>query len=496
MKLIKAQLICVLFVASSLEILAADTTTVFTLANTLQSNMVIQQGKLLQLWGHAKPSSKVIVKAEWETKKYVTKTGIDGNWQVSIPVPNAVPGLFKTNTIQLFQGKQNIELKNILIGDVWLCSGQSNMAMELKPFLPWMLGANNFRLEIQNANYPEIRLFRVRTDFKAFPEEDCEGKWEICSPKTVPDFSALAYFFGRQIFIKKKIPIGLVVSSVGGSACQAWTSREVLANDSVLNKKYLFPYDTSSRSKENIDSVVTFEKVVRPTLFYNAMIFPLRNIKFRGTLWYQGESNRFDSAVYTKLFSKMIYQWRCLFSDQKLPFYYVQVAPYTWQQNNEKAFAYALLREAQNETRKVVDNSEMALTIDIADPNNIHPSNKQELAYRLAMIALANVYKEPNIVFQGPEYFSHIIDKDVIKIKFKNSGSGLCTNDGQEPRFFFIAGQDGEFYPARAIIQNGEIWLTSNKVKNPIAIRYAFTDYPVTNFQNEEGFPAIPFRTK
>ncbi|MEO6705113.1 MAG: sialate O-acetylesterase, partial [Ginsengibacter sp.] len=283
--------------------------------------------------------------------------------------------------------------------------------------------------------------------------------------------------------------------SVGGSYCQAWVSRDTLTADPLLYQKYLFPYDTSSHSKEPLDSVVTFEKVVRPALFYNAMIYPLKNIQFKGALWYQGESNRYDSSMYTRLCAAMIRNWRTLFTNKALPFYYVQVAPYNWQQNDTTLYEYALLREAQANVRKVVDNTEMAVTMDIADPLDIHPRNKQDLGYRLAKIALTHVYNIQGTVCNGPEYSSHRVENGVVKIAFKHKGSGLMTNDGAPPRHFFIAGKNGVFYYADAKIENNEIWLQSDKVKEPVAIRYAFTNYPVTNLENKEGFPAIPFRS-
>lgn len=470
-------------------------TPLFTVANTLQSNMVVQQKKKLMVWGNATAGTKINIRASWHKSSLKTTTNAQGIWQLPIPVPGATPGMFTQNTLRISSGSETILLKNILIGDVWLCGGQSNMDMEIKPFLPWLLGAMHYRQEIENAAFPQIRLFNVRTDFKSTPQADCGGNWMVCSPATAPDFSALAYFFAREVFNRTQIPIGLVVSSVGGSSCQAWISRDSLTSDKALYEKYLFPYDTSSRSKEALDSVVTFEKVVRPSLFYNAMIYPLRNIQFKGALWYQGESNRYDSSVYTRLCAAMIGNWRELFTNKNLPFYYVQVAPYNWQQNDPTLFEYALLREAQANIRKEVANTEMAVTMDIADPTDIHPRNKQDLGWRLAKIALANDYHFSNTIFKGPEYAYHLVVKDTLKIHFKYTGSGLTTNDGAPPRHFFIAGKDGVFYPATATVHNNEIWLYSGEVKQPVAIRYAFTNYPVTNLENKEGFPAVPFRS-
>lgn len=469
--------------------------TLFSLANTLQSNMVIQQKKPLMVWGNAKAGTKINIKVSWVKSSSEATASLEGIWQLQIPVPKATPGRFTANTISISSGTENILLNNILIGDVWLCGGQSNMDMELKPFLPWLLGAMHYRQEIENANFPQIRLFNVRTDFKSLPQADCGGNWMVCSPATAPDFSALAYFFAREIFNRTQIPIGLVVSSVGGSSCEAWVSRDSLKADKLLYQKYLFPYDTSSHSKEVLDSVVTFEKVVRPSLFYNAMIHPLRNIQFKGALWYQGESNRYDSSIYTRLCAAMIRNCRQLFSNKNLPFYYVQVAPYNWQQNDPTLFEYALLREAQANIRKVVANTEMAVTMDIADPSDIHPRNKQDLGWRLAKIALARDYHFTNTVFKGPEYAHHAVENDTVKIHFNFTGSGLATNDGAPPRHFFVAGKDGVFYPATATINNNEIWLYSGEVKQPVGVRYAFTNYPVTNLENKEGFPAVPFRS-
>lgn len=485
----------ILFVACCAFWIPGSAQQAFTIANTLQSNMVVQQGKPLRLWGEASTGTSIQLTCTWSKTKYATVGNAKNKWSIDIPVPKIIAGDRTAHSISITAGNNLQTLNNILIGEVWLCSGQSNMDMELKPFLPWLLGAMHYRMEIENANYPEIRWFNVRTDFTNTPQEDCGGKWTICSPSTAADLSALAYFFARQVNLKTKFPVGLVISSVGGSSCQAWISRDTLKNDAVLHQKYLYAYDTSVRSKEPLDSVVTFEKVVRPTLFYNAMIHPLKNIGFAGALWYQGESNRFDSSMYTRLCASMIRNWRNLFGDPKLPFYYVQVAPYNWMESDPTLYEYALLREAQANIRNVVPHTEMALTMDISDPNDIHPRNKQDLGYRLAKIALSNLYKQSGIVFKGPEYAGHVVDKDTIRIRFSHIGTGLVTNDGQAPQHFYVAANDGKFYSAQAMIKGDEVHIFSNKVKDPVAVRYAFTNAVVTNLENKEGFPAVPFRS-
>ncbi len=469
---------------------------VFAVANTIQSNMVVQRGAGLILTGTAPTGIKVTVNTDWHKTPLTTKSQA-GKWKIEVPVPFVNGGDFSKHTITIRAGGNKKQFDNILFGDVWLCSGQSNMDMTIKPFLPWLLGAINYRLEIENANFPQVRLFDVRTDFKALPEDDCGGQWKVCSPATAADFSALAYFFAREVFNRTKVPVGLVTSTVGGSSCQAWTSRETLESDSVLKRKYLLPYDTSAVSKQPLDSTVTFEKVVRPTLFYNAMIHPLRNIRFAGALWYQGESNKDDSSYYTTLCSAMIRNWRQLFKHDSLPFYYVQVAPYNLQQNDTLAFNYALLREAQAKIANVVPNTAMVVTMDIADPVDIHPRNKQEVGYRLAKIALSEKYKIPGVIFRGPEYASHKSIGDTLVVSFKQgtTGTGLMTNDGAAPRHFYIAGKSGRYHYAHARIVDNQVHLFSEAVKEPVSVRYAFTNYPVTNLENIEGLPAVPFRS-
>jgi sialate O-acetylesterase len=468
----------------------------FTVDVTLQSNMVVQQQKPLRLWGDAPPGTIIQASAGWLAGSYRDTADEKGHWRIELRVPAAIPGEFTSHSVRVWSKEREISFSNILIGDVWLCSGQSNMDMQLKPFLPWLLGTLHYQQEITNAHYPQIRLFDLETNFSATPMRQGKGQWSVCSPLTVPDYSAVAYFFARDLYQQLRIPIGLVVSSIGASTAQAWTSRDTLAAAPVLHSKYLYPYDTSARSKELLDATVTFDKVARPTLLYNSMIYPLRELSLKGILWYQGESNRTDGALYTRLLSAMIRNWRNLFQQGDLPFYFVQVAPYNWQEDNPNAFEYAELREAQAAVRQQVPNTEMVVTMDIADPTDIHPRNKQDVGYRLAQIALARDYNHDR-VYRGPEFSRQERVGDTLVLHFdpETIGTGLGTNDGQEPRHFYIAGKDKKFYPAKARIKNNQVWLYHDKLKNPVAVRYAFTNYPVTNFCNLEGFPAVPFRT-
>lgn len=465
----------------------------FSIANTIQSNMVLQQAKPFKVWGTAPAGTVIEVQADWMMQP-VKATAGQQQWMTEIPVPKAKPGDLTPHTIRISSGSDTVWLRNVLIGEVWLCSGQSNMDMELKPFLPWLRGVVNYEQEILHADFPAIRLYNVRTDFKAAPETDCiNGSWKICSPATAADFSGVAYFFARELYQQLNLPIGLVVSSVGGSGCQAWTSRETMQQDPQLNQKYLYPYDTSARAKEPLDSVVTFEKVVRPTLFYNAMIYPLRNLSISGFLWYQGESNRFERDDYTKLTGAMIGNWRNLFAQGDLPFYYVQVAPFKWEGDTTWTNYYGFFREAQDKIRRQVRNTGMAVIMDLGEADDLHPRNKQQVGIRLARMALNNNYNKPH-VHEGPAYKAMRIEGSWVKISF-TTGSGLTTNDAQPPLHFYIAGADRNFLPAKAEIHGNEVWVRAAAVPKPVAVRYAFTNYPVTNLCNKEGWPAFPFRT-
>lgn len=469
----------------------------FSVANTIQSNMVLQQAKPFTVWGQGVAGQRIEVKADWMQQAVTASSNDQQQWSTEIPVPKATPGDYTPHTIRISSGKDTVWLRNVLIGEVWLCSGQSNMDMELKPFIPWLRGVVNYEQEIGHADYPAIRLYNVRTDFKAQPENDCiNGSWKICSPATAPDFSGVAYYFARELHQQLRLPIGLVVSSVGGSACQIWTSRETLEKDPVLRQKYLYPYDTSALSKEPLDSVVTFEKVVRPTLFYNAMIYPLRNISLRGILWYQGESNRFERETYTRLTSAMIGNWRELFRQGDLPFYYVQVAPFKWEGDTTWTSYYGYFREAQEAIMKQTKKTGMAVIMDLGEADDLHPRNKQQVGIRLAKQALNRDYQKP-VAYKGPQYKAIRVEGNMIKVSFQpeSIGSGLTTNDTQSPMHFYVAGADQQFYPASAVIRGNEVWVQASAVAKPVAVRYAFSNYPVTNLCNKAGLPAVPFRS-
>lgn len=472
-----------------------DSVANFRFASPVQNNMVIQQEKPCTIWGYGFPGMKVTVLAGWTSKLLKTTVGEAGTWEVVFPGAKAKEGDFTPYTIVATMDGQEISLENILIGDVWFFSGQSNMDMTVAPVLPWHNGLWNYEEEIAEANYPNIRFFETKIAGSPIPLDEAEGNWKICSPQTVGNLSAIAYCMGQTLFKELNIPIGLIVSARGATSCQAFTSKEVLESQDDLKQKYLDP--TQNQSSDVDPGTV-------PCIFYNAMIYPFRKLSIKGFGWNQGENNGNDGPIYAKLVAEMVKGWRNVFKQPDLPFYFVQVGPLDWgamltDANHGPFFSseYAYFREIQANTLKLLPNSEMVSKMDVAIPTNPHAPRKRPIGERMAALALKYVYHQVDRVACGPRFKSMKIDKNVAIINFEagSTGSGLSTNNGKEPNHFFVAGEDRKFYLANAEIKGDRLFLSTPEVAEPIAVRYAFLTYPVTNFQNKEGFPADVFRT-
>jgi sialate O-acetylesterase len=469
----------------------------FKTAAVLQSNMVIQQNKPLRLWGTAKPGDHIKINTDWKDRVVTVIADANGNWLGSIKVPKAVPGDFKPHTIVIIDGSENIKLDNLLIGDLWFCVGQSNMDMPVYEEKNWTYrGAIDFEKEVASANFPNIRLYRADWQFRVNPASETKGNWRVCSPESVKYFSAVAYFFGRELYRRLNIPIGLLVSAVPGAGTQAFVSRGVLEQDTMLKRIYLDPYLKIISSQKSVDSIGLFPSVTKPALIYNAMIYPLFNLSVKGMIYYQGESNITDKRKnYIPLFTAMVNDFRSEFKQGDLPFYYTQIAPYREAYNDTTAFQAAIFKETQEKLLKI-KNTGMAVTMDVGEERNVHPRAKQQVGERLAYIALNKTYHQ-DVAYQGPHISRFEVNGNAVTLYFKKEtiGSGLTTNDGKAPRHFFVAGEDHKFYLADAKIVGDNVILTADKVLKPIAVRYAFTDGAVTNFENKEGLPAVPFRT-
>jgi len=437
------------------------------LPSILSDNMVLQQNSNATIWGWTTSTSETItVIGSWNNEKF-TVTAHQGVWSLKLPTPKA-GGPFIIN----INGHEKIIIKNIMIGEVWLSSGQSNM--EWTP----TMGLLNAEEEIKNAQYPNIRLFNILKQKSETPQDNVPGNWVACSPETMKNFSSVAYFFGRKLHNDLSVPIGLVNSSWGGTPVEVWIPEEIYNNEKEL--------------KGEIDKLTEYAWWPKdPGVAYNAMINPISHFNIAGTIWYQGESNRDNAFSYLKSFSLMIEAWRDQWK-KEFPFYFVQIAPFNY--NSLSNLGAAVICEAQLQTMQTVPNTGMVVTNDIGNLKNIHPTNKQEVGRRLALWALAKTYGIKNISFSGPVYKSMEIRKRKIIINFNYVAGGLKTT-GKSLTEFYIAGSDKIYYPAKAKIVGETVIVSSTEVKNPVGVRYAFSDTAEPNLFNSEGLPATAFRT-
>jgi sialate O-acetylesterase len=500
--MIKKAFLAVLFVSVS------TTYAVVSLPAIFSDNMVLQANTNAPIWGKADVNSTVILTCSWDKKNLETKADEKGKWTAKIKTPKKGEKL----SITIKSGRESKTINNILIGDVWLCSGQSNMELKLN-------ASKDANDELPKANLPNIRLFSVEGATSPLPLDDCKGQWVECTSQTAAQFSAVGYYFGKEINKKTKMPIGLIDSSSGGSTAQAWMSKETLAGNPVLNKfliddannqahkefyekKYAPAYqkwqqDVFQALKEHKAKpkkpILPNEIRVkyRPCLVYNAMIHPLVPFAIKGVIWYQGESNRESGNVYEELFTTVIKSWRSEWNEE-FPFYYVQLPAYgKTDPNNAK---WILIREAQLKTL-TLPKTGMAVTMDVGEPNNIHPKDKKPVGHRLALWALAKDYGFKNITYSGPLYKSMKLQGDKISVSFEYAKHGLKTPNNEPLVGFTIAGEDMNFVDANAKIDGNTIVVWSDKIKNPKAVRYGWADWIKCNLYNSEDLPASPFRT-
>jgi len=476
----------------------------------ISDNMVLQRDMKVHVWGWADPEEEIIVTIE--EQKLTAKAGSDGKWMVNLE-PMTAGGPFEL----VIEGNNTIKLSNVLIGEVWICSGQSNME--------WMVKhSDNADIEIADAGHPKIRLFSIRNNVSPEPLEDCEAMWKVCRPSTVGSFSGTGYFFGREIMKELDVAVGLINTSWGGTSAEVWISTETLTSNPdlkgivdrwkpVLSEKtpeIIDYYRKMGDWHEDVYHIVYAKKPFTPqkppeapvkltwvptvpTWVYNAMIAPLVPYAIRGAIWYQGESNSGRAYQYRKLLPALIEDWRRVWGQGDFPFLFVQLANYMKADAQPQQSAWAELREAQLMTL-TLPNTAMAVTIDIGDPENIHPGNKQDVGRRLALGALKVAYNK-GIVHSGPLYDSMTVKDGKIRLRFTQTGSGLVVKNGESPEGFAIAGEDKKFVWADAVIEGDEVVVWNDEVTEPVAVRYAWANNPVCNLYNREGLPASPFRT-
>lgn len=449
------------------------------LASIFTDQMVLQQKEKVNIWGWDKPGQKIVIVTSWNHQSYTVQTSSQGKWITTVTTPVAGKPEYQ---ITISNGK-TITLKNILIGEIWLCTGQSNMEMPMKGFKGQpVIGSNDLILKSSN---PYIRLYTVPRSSVTTPQDNTKpSPWKTANPETVSAFSATGYIFGKLLQEMLDIPIGLVNVSYGGSSAQAWMSAATLKQ---------FPGISIPAPADTIKLVSR-----TPTTLYNGMIHPVIGFGVRGAIWYQGESNYEDPDLYEKLFPVLVKQWRSEWGAINFPFYYAEIAPYNYKkltpdQHAEKLNS-AYLRDAQRKSLIQIPNSAMAVLLDIGEEKSIHPANKEAGGKRLALLALANTYGLKGFGAESPAYQSMEIKDKTAVIKFSHAANGL-TSFGKELTLFEIAGADQHFYPAAAAIKNETVILSAPQVDTPVAVRYAFKDFVVGELFNTEGLPASSFRT-
>ncbi|TKB99081.1 sialate O-acetylesterase [Pedobacter cryophilus] len=467
-----------------------------TAASIFGDNMVLQQGINAPIWGTSKPNQDLTLSFAGNTLK--TKSSKDGKWMVKLPKLKAGGPLKMVIT----SAQDSLVFKYVLVGEVWLASGQSNMQMK-------MAEINNAQKEINEAKFNKIRFFNVALNISHQPIEQVKGSWKLCNPENAKQFSAAAYFFARDLHLDQNVPVGIISASWGATPSEAWTSSESLINhpdfkDSVkryqkLEANWELLYSDFLKTNEARKSDNTIKAPVMPvqknypTALYNAMIAPIVPYGIKGVIWYQGENNSTRAVQYRSLFPLLINDWRNKWNDEKMPFIFVQLA--NFRVRNEEPIptdSWTMLREAQTMALKLPYTG-MAVAIDIGDAKDIHPKNKQDVGKRL-YLAASHVAYNKSVVYSGPIYDGMIVNKDKAEVSFKHVGKGLTSNDGPLTAFE-IAGADKKFYWADAEIVGDKIVLSSKEVSKPVAVRYAWSTNPAASLFNKEGLPASPFRT-
>ena len=483
----------------------------FVQPNSLFSNnMILQRGEIVPVWGTANTDEKITVEFNGQKVSTVAK---DGKWMVKLKQMRASN---KPLTMTI-TGENTVKIENILVGEVWVCSGQSNME-KVMGFMKNQPTITNSAYEIANANYPQIRQYKVPKKFSSTAITDANAKWDVCDTNSVKLFSAVAYFFAKKLFEEKNIPIGIILSAVGGTHIESWINKDELKGEKSIEELYdiylksytqkqneLLKFQSDSVSIisqwENDSSLASTNsktipvKPIAPALppkeptdgaLFNGMIMPLRDFPIAGFVWYQGESDRSLAKQYNELFPLLINSWRKFWGDKNIPFLFVQLPQF-------KTIGPEI-REAQLATYKNVKRTAMVVSLEYGDINEIHPPNKKPIGERLAICANALKYGSNN-EYMGPIFESFKVINGKIEISFSHIGSGLIAKDGNELTGFMISGPDKKFYTAKAVIVGNKVQVSSDKVTNPTNVRLGWSNDPEVNLFNKEGFLASPFRT-
>lgn len=450
------------------------------LPELFSSHMVLQRNAQVAVWGWANANGHVSINASWMERPMGIKADKNGYWSTKLTTTNTR----EPQSIEIKGSGSSIILDNVLFGEVWLCSGQSNMEQSFKGYT----GQPTFGAlaALSNARNPNLRVFSVEHHGSKTPLDHLNGyrPWQEASPERIRDFSAIAYFFGQQLQEILDVPVGLILTSWGGTEIQSWMAKEALET-----------YQTVGL--EEVDITQNTKHI--PTALFNAMVSPLVPYTVKGMLWYQGESNRLEPQRYRQLFPAMVKDWRARWGQGDFPFYYVQIAPYLYDKRNDhfqEVENSAFLREAQLQSLDDIPNSGMAVTMDIGESHTIHPPQKKEVADRLLYIALNQSYGQTAVDYLGPTYSSLTAKDGGLVLNFDHiDDTGLFAYGKLEG--FEIAGEDRKFYPAEAKIvgNHKQVFVKSPKVPNPVAVRYAWRNWISGTLFDVNLLPASSFRT-
>ena len=462
-----------LFLLTALFAAATTISAKVVLPKIFASGMVMQQQTDANLWGEAKADATVKIATSWNKKTVSVKAGNDGKWTAKIQTP-AAGGPY---SITFNDGEKTV-IDNILVGELWICSGQSNMEMPMKGFKNQPV--ENAVEDILHSGDSKMRLFTVKRTSLYQPATDVVGEWKEASPEAVRNFSATAYYFGRELRRMLNVPVGLIVTSWGGSSCEAWMNRDWLK---------AFPQIELPASQETIKS-----KNRTATVLYNGMLHPLIGISMRGVIWYQGEENVSRSGYYADLFSRMIKGWREEWKEGDFPFYFCQIAPYDYNIIGWGQYNSAFLREQQAKAEKMNKNVGMACLMDAGLEYGIHPRKKQLAGMRLALLALDKTYGIKGITSETARYKDVEFKGDTAVITFERAGMWVYGKDGLKSDLFEVAGEDRVFHPAKAWIERSKLYVKCDEVKKPVAVRYAFKDWADGDLFCD-GLPVSSFRT-
>ena len=478
------------------------------LPSVFGDHMVVQRGRAVPVWGWADPGEEVTVEFGKQTRSATADKA--GKWMVSLEALSA-GGPFRMSV----KGKNAIAIRDVLVGDVWVCSGQSNMAMTVQR-------SRDAAKEIAAAKYPKIRMLTVARKTALQPQSDCNARWAVCSSKTVGGFSATAYYFARKLYRELGVPVGLLHTSWGGTPVEAWTSHSaqaaVPAIAPVLGrwKKQIAAFDPAAAEKRYEEQLARWKKAKaagkkrrrprkpvhprlhqhRPANLYNGMIAPLIPYAVRGAIWYQGEHNagREFPHLYQTQLPTMIEDWRKRWKQGDFPFLFVQLPNFRTRQTQPvEPSGWVTVREGMLKTL-AVPNTGMAITVDVGEARDIHPKNKQDVGKRLALWALGTTYKK-DIVYSGPLPKANRFDGARARVTFSHFGKGLKTPNSEDVRGFAVAGPDRKWVAAKAKIDRDSVVVWAPGLKKIVAVRYGWAANPVCNLFNSAGLPASPFRT-